>query len=155
MLEDGSDDEAELQKFRALMCVSKGERRKDPADMTFGLPVLTPHALPLFQENNKQSLKRKREKDRMDPIKSRKPEAPHSGPGKGGRLGEGTFTSFVFRDVHSRDTIRDEDPREAILRHAEAAEKNPMFIAPAYKATQPKPVFDEEEYHEEELPRRQ
>jgi len=27
----------------------------------------------------------------------------------------------------------EEDPREAILRHAEAAEKNPYYVAPAYK----------------------
>lgn len=35
----------------------------------------------------------------------------------------------------------DEDPREAILKHADAAAQDPKFIAPAYAQTQPKPVF--------------
>ncbi|KAL0219609.1 hypothetical protein P9112_005262 [Eukaryota sp. TZLM1-RC] len=38
-------------------------------------------------------------------------------------------------------TIRDDDPREAILAKAEIAEKNPLFTG-VYKKTQPKPVFD-------------
>lgn len=41
---------------------------------------------------------------------------------------------------------RDEDPREALLRYAEVAEREPFFVAPAYKDTQPiKKVFLEDQ----------
>lgn len=43
----------------------------------------------------------------------------------------------------------DEDPREAILKYADAAEKDPKFIAPAYSKTQPKPVFAESDSDDE------
>ena len=39
------------------------------------------HALPMFRDNQPKSLKRKRELERADPQRSRKPEAPL--PGKG------------------------------------------------------------------------
>jgi WD repeat-containing protein 70 len=48
-----------------------------------------------------------------------------------------------------KDTWMDEDPREAILKYAEAAEKEPKFIAPAYSKTQPKPVFQESDSEDE------
>ena len=41
-----------------------------------GLSICIAHALPLFKEEKPRSLKRKREKDRADPLLSRKPEAP-------------------------------------------------------------------------------
>lgn len=44
----------------------------------------------------------------------------------------------------------DEDPREAILKYAEAAEKDPKFIAPAYAETQPEPVFADSDKEDEE-----
>lgn len=37
---------------------------------------------------------------------------------------------------------RDEDPREALLKHAKEAEENPMWVGHVYKKTQPKPIFD-------------
>jgi hypothetical protein len=39
----------------------------------------------------------------------------------------------------------DQDPREAILKYAKEAEDNPIWITPAYKRTQPKPIFNSEE----------
>lgn len=44
----------------------------------------------------------------------------------------------------------DEDPREAILKHADAAAKDPKFIAPAYASTQPEPVFAKSDSEDEE-----
>lgn len=44
----------------------------------------------------------------------------------------------------------DEDPREAILKHADAASKDPKFIAPAYAATQPEPLFAKSDSEDEE-----
>jgi hypothetical protein len=50
-----------------------------------------------------------------------------------------------------KETWMEEDPRAAILRHAEAAASDPKYIAPAYAKTQPDTIFasdvdsDEEE----------
>lgn len=44
-----------------------------------------PHALPLFRDE--PSRKRQREKARSDPMKSKRPDLPVTGPGFGGRVG--------------------------------------------------------------------
>ena len=43
------------------------------------------------------------------------------------------------------------DPRERILRHAKESEDNPYWISPAYKRTQPKPVWHEGDAPPEKL----
>lgn len=43
-----------------------------------------------------------------------------------------------------------EDPREAILKYADAAAKDPKFISPAYAETQPAPVFQASDSEDEE-----
>ncbi|TPX63450.1 hypothetical protein CcCBS67573_g08681 [Chytriomyces confervae] len=48
-----------------------------------------------------------------------------------------------------KDTMRDEDPREAILKHADAASSDPFWIAPAYQKTQPKTVMADNVYEDE------
>ena len=54
-------------------------------------------------------------------------------------------------------SMRDEDPREALLKYAEKAEKDPMFTN-AWKTTQPKTIYaeisDNEEEPEKKKPRR-
>ncbi|CDW56125.1 WD repeat containing protein 70 [Trichuris trichiura] len=78
------------------------------------------------------------------PPKSRVPELPVSGPGERGRLGAAgsTLHSFVARQLGlSKKDDDDLDPREAILRHAKAAEEDPYWVAPAYKRTQPQTVL--------------
>ena len=40
--------------------------------------IHTAHSLPLFRESQSRNLKRKREKERMDPVLSHKPEPPIS-----------------------------------------------------------------------------
>uniref|UniRef100_A0A0A8ZZ46 Uncharacterized protein n=1 Tax=Arundo donax TaxID=35708 RepID=A0A0A8ZZ46_ARUDO len=42
-----------------------------------------------------------------------------------------------------KETWMDKDPREAILKYTDAAEKDPKLIALAYSETQPNPVFAE------------
>jgi len=39
--------------------------------------------------------------------------------------------------------MEDTDVRASILRHAEEAEKNPLYVNKAYKKTQPKPIFQD------------
>jgi hypothetical protein len=51
--------------------------------------------------------KRKAEKDRQDPRKSRRPELPVTGPGRGGRVGA-SATQHVVQNL-VRDTTRDQD----------------------------------------------
>ena len=92
-------------------------------------------------------------KDRKDPVKSRRPELPVTGPGAGGRIASAgnTFASFIAKKLGIKNKIDDnEDPREAILRHAKEAAENPYWVSPAYTATQPKPVFAQENKDDEE-----
>lgn len=72
--------------------------------------IITPHALPMFRDGEiVRGSKRKREKDRMDPRKSKRPELPVTGPGRGGRVGA-SATQHVVQNL-VRDTTRDEDVR--------------------------------------------
>lgn len=49
-----------------------------------------------------------------------------------------------------KETWMEEDPREAILKYADVAAKDPKFIAPAYAETQPEPVFAKSDSEDEE-----
>jgi len=84
--------------------------------------------------------KRKMEKMRADPIKTFRPDLPIRGPGEGGRIGS-SVTQSIMKTV-LKDTSRDADPREALLRYAEQAEKNPKWVTPAYQQTQPRTILD-------------
>ena len=48
-----------------------------------------------------------------------------------------------------KETWMEEDPRAAILRHAEAAANDPKYIAPAYAQTQPDTIFASDSDSEE------
>ncbi|KAG8879811.1 hypothetical protein FRB97_001381 [Tulasnella sp. 331] len=104
--------------------------------------IITPHALPMFRDDTDRMTKRKRERERDDPKKTRKPMPPISGPGRGGRVGA-SATQHVVQNL-VRDSTRDQDPREALLKYADMAEKDPKFTA-AWRENQPNPVFREEE----------
>ncbi|KAG5719307.1 hypothetical protein E4T56_gene13288 [Termitomyces sp. T112] len=135
----------------AKLLANKGPPRKvtieDMSDALAAPSIITPHALPMFRDMDPgRGTKRKAEKDRLDPRKSRRPELPVTGPGKGGRVGA-SATQHVVQNL-VRDTTRDEDPREALLRYATKAENDPQWTA-AWKVNQPQSVFapvsDEEE----------
>lgn len=53
--------------------------------------------------------------------------------GRGGRVGThgGTLSSYIVKNI-ALDKTDDSNPREAILRHAKAAEDNPYWVSPAY-----------------------
>ncbi|KIM48429.1 hypothetical protein M413DRAFT_440158 [Hebeloma cylindrosporum] len=132
----------------AKLLLSKGPPRKvtieDVSDAMAAPTILTPHALPMFRDLDPgRGTKRKREKDRMDPRKSRRPELPVTGPGKGGRVGA-SATQHVVQNL-VRDTTRDVDPREALLKYAD--DKDPLWTA-AWKVNQPTPVFATEKEEE-------
>ena len=98
----------------AKLPLNKGPPRKatieDMSDAVAAPTIITPHALPMFRDSEVgRSTKRKREKERMDPRKSRRPELPVTGPGRGGRVGA-SATQHVVQNL-VRDTTRDEDVR--------------------------------------------
>ncbi|KAG0349606.1 hypothetical protein BG004_000012 [Podila humilis] len=125
----------------ALMCASKAPKKRAVDDYEIDRPIITPHALPMFKEEKIRSNKRKQEKMRSDPVASRRPDMPLTGPGKGGKVGI-SLQQHVLTDV-VKDRLREEDPREALLRYAEITEKDPQWITPAYKQSQPTAVFDD------------
>ena len=99
----------------AKLPLSKGPPRKvtieDMSDSLAQPTIITPHALPMFREGEiaRGIGKRKRDKERSDPRKSRRPELPVTGPGKGGRVGASATQHIVQNLV--KDTTREEDVR--------------------------------------------
>ncbi|KRY32895.1 WD repeat-containing protein 70 [Trichinella spiralis] len=149
----------------ALMCISKPIKRVRATDAVYEPFIIAPNSLPPrkvgrdgFEKEHytlRQMLRAVRYAQRPPP-KNRVPELPVSGPGERGRIGAAgsTLHSFVARQMGlSRKIDDNEDPREAILKHAKAAEENPYWVAPAYKKTQPHPILankvEEEEVKDE------
>ncbi|GAA0144889.1 hypothetical protein LIER_05213 [Lithospermum erythrorhizon] len=135
----------------ALVCVARAPRKKSVDDYEAAPLIHNPHALPLFRDQ--PSRKRQREKILKDPLKSHKPEVPVNGPGFGGRVGTtkgSMLTQYLLRKGGLiKETWMEEDPREAILKYADMAAKEPKFIAPAYADTQPETLFAKSDSDEE------
>jgi hypothetical protein len=110
---------AEASTHGAKLLLSKGAPKRptveDMSDALAAPTILTPHALPMFKDGDGivKGTKRKREKDRLDPRKSRRPELPVTGPGKGGRVGA-SATQHVVQNL-VRDTTRDEDVSDLVV----------------------------------------
>ncbi|RHY04823.1 hypothetical protein DYB38_003025 [Aphanomyces astaci] len=99
--------------------------------------IVNPHALPMYRDANAKPTKRKYAKIRLDPIASKKPSKPITGPGFGGSTGGSTLTQFFMRDQIKSESIRSEDPREAILKYAKVAAADSTYLGSAYATTQP------------------
>ncbi|KAK0161296.1 hypothetical protein PV327_009781 [Microctonus hyperodae] len=131
----------------AKLCVVKMKHKENHIEMVSTQQIITPHALPLFRQDRPKSVRKQMEKDRLDPVKSRRPDLPITS-GQGGRVASsgGTLSSYVIRNLGLSKRIEDDqDPREAILKYAKDAEENPYWIAPAYKKTQPKVIFQSDD----------
>ncbi|VVC93472.1 unnamed protein product [Leptidea sinapis] len=131
----------------AKLCIVKTHRKKQSVEIVSSQQIITPHALPLFKQEKLRTSKKKMEKDRLDPVKSQRPDLPITS-GQGGRVAASgsTLSSFVIRNLGlSKRVDDDQDPREAILKYAKEAEENPFWVAPAYKKTQPMPIFTNDE----------
>ena len=100
-----------------------------------------PFALPMFQEgddfNNERAA---RQKDKKLSHRPEPPKITMYGPGRHGKIGSGDTQTLL--SLLGKNEIRDEDPREALLKLANVTEKDPKFISHVYKKTQPKPIFD-------------
>merc|ERR1712004_659942 len=136
-----------------MLCVSKTRKKKQQVEALVDHAIMTPHALPMFRKDRPTSTRVKEEKARKDPVKSHQPELPITGKGAGGRVGQkgATLAQYVSQLLVKRKPHeRDKDPRAAILRHAEDAEKNPFWVEPAYRKTQPVPILKEPEDKKED-----
>ena len=111
----------------------------------------TPHALPMFREpmpgqKGPGQSERARRKDAVAT------KAPAKELGGTLRTGGTLLTQHMMKnnDMIGEKNWRQNDPREAILRHAKDAEANPWRTEGAYGKTQPKPIFAEPEPEEGE-----
>ncbi|XP_053692867.1 gastrulation defective protein 1 homolog [Sabethes cyaneus] len=139
----------------AKLCVVRTYRKRKDMEMVGAAQVITPHALPMFRQEKSRSHRKKLEKDRLDPVKSKRPDLPITS-GQGGRVASsgGTLSSYVIRNLGlSKRVEDDQDPREAILKYAKEAAENPYWIAPAYSKTQPKPIFNTEDEPDSKKPK--
>lgn len=128
----------------ATLCAVKTKRKVQHSEIVSSQQVITPHALPLFRQERRKTSRKQMEKDRLDPVKSKRPDLPITS-GQGGRVASsgGTLSSYVIRNLGlSKRVDDDQDPREAILKYAKEAAENPYWITPAYAKTQPKMMLD-------------
>ncbi len=105
----------------------------------------------IYEEELEKRRQRKQEvKKQEEEIK--KPIDTHVGAfGKGGRLtNSNTYSQYIMKNT-IKNTMRDEDPREALLARAKEAEENPIFIQNAYLKTQPKTIFNFQQPTADEL----
>src|SRR5688572_20213607 len=122
-----------------MNCITKQERKRAIDSQTiFTKPIYTPATFEderekemekdPFNPNNQQisttriapevlDPRLKRDKIRMDPLLTKKPEQPLQGPqGRGGRVSQaGTLTQYMMRHL-AKDDSRNVDPREALLK---------------------------------------
>jgi len=129
----------------ALMSSNRVKRASDPMDAApvGGVvgKILNPSALPMFRDDEEMGKKRKARMDRADPVKSKRPDMPVNGPGAQGRVsGMTNFTQYVMQ-TKQKNTMLEEDPREAILKYAEKAKEGTQLVGRAYAKTAPKAQF--------------
>ncbi|XP_071490970.1 WD repeat-containing protein 70-like [Diadema antillarum] len=140
----------------AKLCVVKKRRKKVEPDIVKNehiiAPVMSRRSRFRKDEPKQMMAYKQQQKDRQDPVKSRKPEPPIK-QGQGGRIAAGgsTLSRYVAKTIALTKKVDPNiDARQAILRHAKDAEENPLWVAPAYKHTQPTPIFHESDEEEEE-----
>ncbi|KAG2434016.1 hypothetical protein HYH02_012476 [Chlamydomonas schloesseri] len=133
-----------------LGAASRRPRAANPLDFTPPVLIKTPHALPMYREDPVK--KRKAEKEAQ---RARRPDLGMiaTGRGKGGKLGSTGGTLLTQHLLKQRGGLmapeHEMDPREALLRHSDKAKDEFSAWTAAYRATQPKPMYAQEEAEEE------
>jgi WD40 repeat protein len=138
----------------AKLCATKRPSKAKQMEAVAVQQIITPHALPLFRQDRQKSQRKKMEKERLDPVKSRRPDLPIKS-GQGGRVANAgsTLSSYVIRNLGlSKRVEDDQDPRQAILKYAKEAAENPYWVSPAYAKTQPKAIFASESAADDDQP---
>jgi hypothetical protein len=133
-----------LSQKGVMLSAGRKCRPKDKNDYVPEGVVHNPHALPMFRDEIWG--KRKRAADRKDPIKSRRPELPHTGPGHGGKVAKGN-EGVKLNQIPS---IREQDPREELLKYAKLSKDDPMFLGAAYAKSQPATILQHDTLEEEQ-----
>ncbi|KAG2425173.1 hypothetical protein HXX76_013927 [Chlamydomonas incerta] len=134
-----------------LGAASRRPRQPNPLDFTPPVLIKTPHALPMYREDPIK--KRKAEKEAQ---RARRPDLGQiaTGRGKGGKLGSTGGTLLTQHLLKQRGGLmapeHEPDPREAMLRHADKAKDEFSAWTAAYRTTQPKPMYAQEEAEEGE-----
>ena len=145
-----------LSERGAKLCAVRTKKRYNDSFAVSEPQIIAPHALPMYKQEKKKSWKVEMMKARKDPVKSRRPDLPVTGPGQGGRIAStgSTYASFMAQKFAAKNRKIDsnEDPREALLKFAKKAAEDPYWVAPAYQATQPKPIFSETNEEEDYEP---
>lgn len=98
--------------------------------------IITPHALPLFKEDNQTK------------KKQYKPDMPNPNANQDGRImaAGSTLSSYIARNIAKPIDHGDMNIRDRILRHAEEAEKDPKWINDKNPKLQPNiEEFDSDE----------
>ncbi|GMT04968.1 hypothetical protein PENTCL1PPCAC_27142, partial [Pristionchus entomophagus] len=163
----------QLSHAGIMSCVTKPKKRQRQNEVLREELILSPLTLHMFQPRgdnpDEQEVtewrirKYLRMRDKQQRPNFKKPaEMPLDDKSCGGRVktSGGTLHSYVAQQLGKEKNqafLADTDVRASILRHAEAAEKDPQFINKAYMKNQPKPIFQEkstapeEEESDEEL----
>lgn len=86
-------------------------------------------------ENRRLRKQHQKKLEEANKVQSKTAEKHTGAFGKGGRLtNSGTYAQYIMKNT-IKNTMRDEDPREALLARAKEAEQNPLFISAAYRET--------------------
>lgn len=136
-------DEA-LSTKGVLLSVAKGIKPKVAESFIPYHAIYTPDEHGNFREED--DWRRERGRRRKDPSYAKIPQVPEgitASRGSGsGSVGMTEKQYYLTKIIKETDKSRDIDPREALLKVADKAEKNPKWVSHAYKKTQPKPIFD-------------
>ena len=130
----------ELSTKGVLLCVGKSARQKNVQDFT--MAVSEAYNPDLYTEDEYTT---KGKLWRQD-ANRRKPELPP-------KLSNNAAADSALYSTHSflthdiiRDTMKDVDPRKALLKYSKAADKDKPVFLQGYAKTQPKPIFDYSEF---------
>jgi WD40 repeat protein len=150
----------------ALLCATRPIKRIRTNEVVKEEMIIAPLALEMFQPRGEEGEEKDLTEWRLRRVlrmnsgrkkpQFRKPaEMPMQGTSAGGRLAKsgGTLHSYIAQQLgksQNQTFIQDEDVRQSILRHADVAEKEPLYISKAYKRTQPVPIFAQDELDEDE-----
>eukprot|EP00299_Pterocystis_sp_00344_P015211 c7587_g1_i1.p1 GENE.c7587_g1_i1~~c7587_g1_i1.p1 ORF type:complete len:703 (+),score=188.36 c7587_g1_i1:32-2110(+) len=139
-------DPTRSQKGIMLAVGRKAKRHHIDDDEALGQrPIINPDGA----MDDEVDPKKRRMKDRMDPIKSRNPEPPVHGPGVGGRVQASGLSKQLLERIGAANTAYlNEDPRESLLKYASVTQGSAGIVSAAYQNTQPVPIFDMTPYEE-------
>lgn len=147
----------EASQLGALMGVKRRARVRSnpfgieelPGGVTADVPIFMPEDKDEdyyeLDEPKRQYLAWKEAKNRIrrDPVKTKLPQMPIRGQGYGGRVGKSANTHLVQGMYEGQAALRMQDPREALLKYADKAEKDPRWTS-VYAKTQPKTIYAKE-----------